>query len=145
MTLIRTHGILSLILAMTAARPSQVQVSPPGFVVFQVTSSPRRYSFGKIQGEPVEFAMHALGANLKRSVDFERKTTPYTVTLRGSEAYAMFTQIGGRDILRVEVSPTNKKSCEVTSPISLLIVRGESCGGTFAMDPQRASSSLSPR
>ena len=143
MKLLRTSAILALPLWMTAARPSQVPVSPPGFVVFEITSSPYRYAPGQMRGGPVEFAMHTLGANLKRSVDFERKTTPYTVTLKGREAYAMFNQVSGRDILHVEVRPTSNKSCQVTSPISLLIVRGDSCGGTF-MDPRGPSSPLSP-
>jgi hypothetical protein len=135
MKFLRTHVILSLTMAMTAARPSQVPASPPGLVVFEVTSSPRRYTPGQIRGEPVEFAMHALGANLKRSADFERKTTPYTVTLKGHEVYAMFNQVGGRDVLHVEVYPTSNKGCQATSPIILLILRGENCGGTIS-DPR---------
>jgi len=144
MKLLRTSVILALTLAMTAARPSQVPASPPGFVVFEVTSVPYKYVAGQIRGAPVEFAMHALGANLKRSVDFERKTTPYTVTLKGREVYAMFNQVGGRDILNVEVHPTANKGCQVTASISLLIVRGDSCGGTF-MDPRLATSAPSTR
>jgi hypothetical protein len=144
MKLLRTSAIHTLTLAMTAAHSSHVPMRQPGFLVFEVTSSPYRYTPGQIRGGPVDFAMHALGANLKRSVDFERKTTPYTVTLKGNEAYAVFTQVGGRDILRIEVSPTSKKSCQATSPIILLIVRGDSCGGTI-MDPRGPSSPLSPR
>jgi hypothetical protein len=144
MKFLRAFVVLSLTIAMTAARQSQVPVSPPGFVVFEVTSIPHRYTPGQIRGEPVEFAMHALGANLKRSVDFERKTTPYTVTLKGREVYAMFNQVGGSDILNVEVNPTSNKGCQVTAPISLLIVRGDQCGGTF-MDPRLAASAPSTR
>jgi hypothetical protein len=143
MKLLRASAIHALTLAMTAAYSSRVPLSQPRFVVFEVTSSPYRYAPGQIRGEPVEFAMHTLDANLKRSVDFERKTTPYTVTLKGREAYAMFNQVSGRDILHVEVRPTSNKSCQVTSPISLLIVRGDSCGGTF-MDPRGPSSPLPP-
>jgi hypothetical protein len=94
MKLLRHSAIHIFTLAMTAAHSSRVPLSQPRFVVFEVTSSPYRYAPGKIRGEPVEFAMHALGANLKRSVDFERKTTPYTVTLKGREAYTFMDPRG---------------------------------------------------
>ena len=139
-----TYSILALTLAMTAARPSQVPVSPSGSVVFEVTSIPYRYVAGKNLGEPVEFAVHVLGGDLKRSVDYERKMTPFIVTVKGREAYAMFRQISGRDILNVEVRPTRSRGCQVTSSMSLLIVKGDSCGGTF-MDPRIDSVTGRPR
>ena len=138
MKFLRTHAILSLTAAMTAARPSQAPTSPPGFVAFVVTSVPYRATPGKFRGEPVEFAMHALGANLKRAGNFERKTTPYTVTLKGREAYAMFNQVGGRDVLHVEVYPTSNKGCQATSPIILMILQGDNCAGAIS-DPRIAA------
>lgn len=138
MKFLRTHVILSLTTAMTAARPAQVPTSPPGFAVFVVTSVPYKATPGKFRGGPVEFAMHTLGANLKQSAGFERKTTPYTATLKGREVYAMFNQVGGRDILHVEIYPTGNGSCQATSPIILMILQGDKCGGAIS-DPRGAA------
>ena len=128
----RTCAILALSLAMTAAHPSRPsQASPPGTVAFEVTSIPRKHVPGRHRGEPVEFEMNALDANLKRAVYLHHKTTPYTVTVQGREAYAIFRQSGGRDILHVVVRPTDHNSCQATSAMSLLVVRGDSCSGAI--------------
>jgi hypothetical protein len=134
----RLVAIPALTLTMTAAQSSNwpvAPVSPAGAVVFQVNSLPSRPVKGQMLGPPIEFSVHALGAGLKRSVDFERKTTPTTVTVPGRDVSALFRQIGGNGILFVEIRPTRNKSCQVASPVSMLIVRGDNCGGAFT-DPR---------
>ena len=134
----RRLAIPALTLTMTAAQSSNwpvAPVSPAGAVVFEVNSIPSRPVKGQMLGPPIEFTVHALGAGLKRSVDFERRTTPTTETVPGRDVSALFRQIGGNGILFVEVRPTRSKSCQVTAPVSMLIVRGNDCGGAFT-DPR---------
>jgi len=131
----RTYGILALTLAMTAARPSQPLANRPRELEFKVTSFPYKHMTGEGQGEPIEFEMRALDADLKNSTNIRRKTTPYTVTVKGNEAYVLFRTVSGRDLLHVEVRATDHRSCQSTAPIILLIVRGDTCGGLF-MDPR---------
>lgn len=130
--------MLALTLTMTAARPTQLSANGSGFLIFEVTSLPipAPYVVGKA-GDPVEFEVSALGANLKRTGTIGRKTTPSTVTVQGPDAYVMFHQISGtdRNMLRVEVHPTNHSSCGVNAWLSLLVVQGNSCGGSY-MDPR---------
>ena len=128
----RTCAILALTLTMTAAHPPQPsRASLPGTVTFEVTSVPRKHVPGQIRGEPIEFEMNALNAQLKRAAQLHHKTTPYTVTVSGREAYAMFRQTAGRDILHVEVHPTDHNSCQSTAALTLLVVRGDSCSGAI--------------
>ena len=128
----RTCAILALTLTMTAAHPSQPsQPRASATVTFEVTSVPRKYVAGQFRGEPIQFEVNALDASLKRAIYLYDKTTPYTVTVPGREAYAMFRQSGGRDILHVEVRPTDHNSCQATSALALLVVRGDSCSGAI--------------
>jgi hypothetical protein len=134
----RLFAIPALTLTMTAAQSSNwpvAPVSPAGAVVFEVNSIPSRPLKGQMLGPPIEFSVHALGAGLKHSVDFERRTTPTAVTVPGRDVSALFRQIGGNGVLFVEVRPTRSKSCQVASPVSMLIVRGDDCGGAFT-DPR---------
>ena len=134
----RLFAIPALTLTMTAAQSSNwpvAPVSPAGAVVFEVSSVPYRYVKGQMLGPPIEFSVHALGAGLKRSVEFERKATPTTVTVPGRDVSALFRQVSGNGIMHIEVRPTRNKSCQVTSPVSMLIVRGDDCGGAFT-DPR---------
>lgn len=61
----RSCAILALPLTLTAARPTQPAVNPPGVVTFEVTSLARKYAPGSNRGEPIEFEVHVLGADLK--------------------------------------------------------------------------------
>ena len=126
----RTCAILAISLMLTAAGPSPLPVNPPAVVTFEVTSQARQYAPGPNRGEPIDFEVHALGGDLKNAVDYDRKTTPYNVTVRGREAYAMFRQLGGNDLLHIVVRPTGRKSCQATARLSFVVVRGDSCGGS---------------
>jgi hypothetical protein len=134
----RLFAIPALTLTMTAAQSSNwpvAPVSPAGAVVFEVNSIPSRPVKGQMLGPPIEFSMHTLGEGLKRSVEFERKTTPTTVTVPGRDVSALFRQVSGNGIMHVEVRQTRNEGCQATASITMLVVRGDHCGGTI-MDPR---------
>jgi hypothetical protein len=91
--------------------------------VIQLTSVP--------EGHAIEFEAHVLGPDLRPSLDIERAVTPYTMRLPGDEVYVLFRQHGSTGLLQAVVSPTRDRSTQVTSPISMLVVRGGHSGAAM--------------
>jgi hypothetical protein len=96
-----------------------------------VTSVPRKYALNVPRGGPVGFSAVALGADMKKHTEFWKKTTPYIMNLRGSDAYVMLRQESGEDMMYVEIRVAPYHACQVTSRFTLIIVRGSQCGGNY--------------
>ena len=99
-------------------------VGPAPEVTFTITSVE--------PGRSVQFEAQALGADLKRAIHIDRAGTPYTLHVLGREAYAVFHQLGGPGLLRVEVRPTMNREVASEAHTILFVVRGDSAGATIS-------------
>jgi hypothetical protein len=132
------YPMIVLTLASGAPQSPDVPVSGSGSVFIMVTSVPHRYQPQVIRGGPIKFSAVALGADLKKHSEFMNRTTPFILTLKGSDAYVMLRQEEGQDLMFVEVRVNPNQACQTSSRFTLLVVRGRTCGGDFmpASDPR---------
>jgi hypothetical protein len=127
----RNCALILLTLALTAAYRSAPHAGLPESITIEVGSVAHHPRSGQFRGEPVEFAVVALGGDLKRKIDLTHRMTPFTVVVEGREAYAMFQQTGGTDMLSVEVRVSRNKSCQANAPVSFIVVRDGTCGAGY--------------
>lgn len=76
--------------------------------------------------------MQTLGPDLKATAHVDRATAPYTLRLPGREAYAVFHQLGGTGLMRVDVRPSINRQVGSESRTTLFVVRGDSAGATIS-------------
>ena len=96
----------------------------PPEVTFTITSvEPQR---------PVEFEVQVLAADLRPGIHLDRAKAPYTLRVPGREAYAVFHQVAGTGLMRVEVKPATNRTVISESRTILFVVRGDSAGATIS-------------
>ena len=111
---------LVLSLLGTSAHPASA--SPE--VTFTVTSVE--------PGRSVQFEVQTLGPDLRTGIHIERASAPYTLRVPGREAYAVFHQLAGTGLMRVEAQPVSNRKVGSESHTILFVVRGDSAGATIS-------------
>lgn len=111
-----------LALSLLAATPQPAHESPE--VTFTVTAVE--------PGHSVQFEVQTLDAGLRMATHLERANAPYTLRLPGREAYAVFHQLAGNGMMRVEVRLAPNRTATSESHTILFVVRGDSAGATIS-------------